>query len=115
MQSFQRLGKDHVGRTAKQQNADAADTTPATDTQATGSDAATATAAAGPTAGEAGAAGAGGSKAPSISDMLAAEVADLKKERVHRFRRHNTDVKGTLFVEFPKDPGACHHHSTALW
>jgi hypothetical protein len=37
--------------------------------------------------------------------MLKAEVADLKKERVHRFRRHNTDVRGTVFIEFPKVDG----------
>jgi hypothetical protein len=37
--------------------------------------------------------------------MIAAEVADIKKERVHRFRRHNTDVRGTLFIEFPKAEG----------
>jgi hypothetical protein len=37
--------------------------------------------------------------------MIAAEVADIKKERVHRFRRHNTDVRGTVFIEFPKDEG----------
>jgi len=51
------------------------------------------------------AAAGGGDKPRSISDMLAAEVADLKKERVHRFKRHNTDVRGTVFVEFPKVDG----------
>jgi hypothetical protein len=29
----------------------------------------------------------------------------LKQERVIRFRRHNTDVRGTFFVEFPKVEG----------
>lgn len=29
----------------------------------------------------------------------------MKAERVHRFKRHNTDVRGTVFIEFPKSEG----------
>jgi hypothetical protein len=113
LQSFLRLGKDHVGRTAPTQPPAAA--------AAAGADVGTdAAAAAGDTA-EAGdaqpaaAAAGGSSKAPSIADMLKAEVADLKKERVHRFRRHNTDVRGTVFIEFPKVDGeSCSRVGTCL-
>lgn len=97
VQSFVRLGKDGVGRISKAAPA-------AADAAAADGDAAAAPAADGDAAAAA-AAGGGGSKAPSIADMLAAEVADIKKERVHRFRRHNTDVRGTVFIEFPKDEG----------
>ena len=94
-QSFQRLGKDHIGR--KPPAAPAAPPAAAADGDAD--------AAAAPDT--AAAAGEGGSsaKAPSIADRLAAEVAELKQERVIRFRRHNTDVRGTFFVEFPKVEG----------
>lgn len=101
LQSFQRLGKDHVGRTGTQAAA------------AAGGDAPADGEAAAPVA--AAAAGDGGSsKAPSIADMLAAEVADIKKERVHRFRRHNTDVRGTVYIEFPKVDGQWHRQCSVV-
>jgi len=51
------------------------------------------------------AAAADGSKPSSVDALLAAEVAELKNKKNDRFKRHDTGVRGTLFVEFPKDEG----------
>lgn len=47
----------------------------------------------------------------SVEAMLAAEVAELKDKKKNRFKRHETNVRGTSFVEFPSAegevPGRC--------
>jgi hypothetical protein len=88
VQTFTRLGKDHVGRSDK------------------AADAAASAAAEG---------GDGSSKGSSIADMLAAEVAVLKDKRRDRFKRREGGVRGTLFVEFPQADGewACFDFGTA--
>jgi hypothetical protein len=58
-----------------------------------------------PAGAAAAAAAADGSKPSSVDALLAAEVAELKNKKNDRFKRHDTGVRGTLFVEFPKDEG----------
>lgn len=41
-----------------------------------------------------------------ISQIIAAEVKDLKDKSKKRFSWHDTGVKGTAFVTFPNEPGA---------
>lgn len=41
----------------------------------------------------------------SVEAKLAAEVAELKDKRKARFKRHETNVRGTAFVELPKGDG----------
>eukprot|EP00878_Enallax_costatus_P012720 GHUV01013284.1.p1 GENE.GHUV01013284.1~~GHUV01013284.1.p1 ORF type:complete len:251 (+),score=109.78 GHUV01013284.1:275-1027(+) len=66
LQSFARMGKDHIGR----KEPAAAD-----------------------------------SSKQSVEAMLAAEVAELKDRKKARFKRHETNVRGTAFVELPKAEG----------
>lgn len=46
----------------------------------------------------------------SVEAMLAAEVAELKDKKKDRFKRHETNVRGTAFVEFPSADGKIRCH-----
>ena len=50
--------------------------------------------------------GGGGGGGQSVEALLAAEVAQLKDAKRSNFRWHDTGVNNTVFVAFPKGPGA---------
>lgn len=44
-------------------------------------------------------------KPKDISAMIAAEVADLKDKSKRTFKWHDTQVQGTVYIQFPEEPG----------
>jgi hypothetical protein len=44
-------------------------------------------------------------KPKDISAMIAAEVADLKDKSKRTFKYHDTQVQGTVYIQFPEEPG----------
>jgi hypothetical protein len=44
-------------------------------------------------------------KAKDIAAAIAAEVAELKDKSKHAFKYHDTAVQGTIFLQFPAEPG----------
>jgi len=50
---------------------------------------------------------ASGTGSLSMDQLIAAEVAELKDKTKKRYKWHDTGVRGTFFVVFPAEPGAC--------